>query len=55
MVNEGVVVSTEGIAVPLKAETICIHGDGEHALSFAREIRRLLEAEGVILSAVGHA
>ncbi|MGG4482787.1 LamB/YcsF family protein [Paenibacillus illinoisensis] len=55
MVNEGVVVSTEGIAVPLKAETICIHGDGEHALSFAREIRRLLEAEGVTLLAAGHA
>lgn len=55
MVNEGIVVSTEGIRVPLKAETICIHGDGEYALSFAREIRMLLEAEGVILSAAGHA
>ncbi|MEO2205836.1 5-oxoprolinase subunit PxpA [Paenibacillus pabuli] len=55
MVNEGIVVSTEGVPISLKAETICIHGDGEHALSFAREIHMLLEAEGVILSAPGHA
>ncbi|MGF9700246.1 5-oxoprolinase subunit PxpA [Paenibacillus sp. MABNR03] len=53
MVREGIVVSTEGAQVPLKAETICIHGDGEHALFFAREIRIRLEAEGMILVAAG--
>ncbi|NUU76100.1 5-oxoprolinase subunit PxpA [Paenibacillus xylanilyticus] len=53
MVREGIVVSTEGAQVPLKAETICIHGDGEHALFFAREIRIRLEAEGMILTAAG--
>ncbi|MFS0873330.1 LamB/YcsF family protein [Paenibacillus xylanilyticus] len=53
MVREGIVVSTEGAQIPLKAETICIHGDGEHALSFAREIRMRLEAEGIILAAAG--
>jgi len=33
-------------------ETICLHGDGPHALEFAREIRRALESAGIaVLSA----
>ncbi|WP_145325663.1 LamB/YcsF family protein [Paenibacillus xylanexedens] len=51
MVKEGVVVSTDGTLVPIKAETVCIHGDGSNALAFAQEIRRVLESEGVRLSA----
>lgn len=53
MVKEGIVVSTEGTPVSIKAETICIHGDGAHALAFAQEICTLLESEGVNLSAPG--
>jgi UPF0271 protein len=33
------------------ADTVCIHGDGTHALTFAQEIRLMLEAEGVALTA----
>ncbi|MGC5775396.1 LamB/YcsF family protein [Paenibacillus pabuli] len=55
MVKEGIVVSTKGTLVPIKAETICIHGDGAQALAFAQEIRSLLESEGVTLSAIGAA
>lgn len=51
MVKNGVVVSTAGTLVPIKAETVCIHGDGANALTFAQEIRRLLESEGIHLSA----
>lgn len=51
MVKEGVVISTDGTLVPIKAETVCIHGDGSNALAFAQEIRRVLESEGVRLSA----
>lgn len=53
MVKEGIVVSTEGTPVSIKAETICIHGDGAYALAFAQEIRTLLESEGVNLFAPG--
>lgn len=53
MVKEGIVLSTEGTLVPIQAETICIHGDGAHALTFAQEICTLLESEGVTLSAPG--
>jgi UPF0271 protein len=33
--------------VPLNAQTICLHGDGEHALAFARRIRSALTAAGI--------
>ncbi|MDT0125102.1 5-oxoprolinase subunit PxpA [Paenibacillus sp. RRE4] len=51
MVKDGVVVSTDGTLVPITADTVCIHGDGAHALTFAQEIRRMLEAESVALTA----
>lgn len=43
MVKEKKVQSTEGQEIPIQAETICIHGDGAHALEFARYIRESLE------------
>lgn len=38
MINEGSVISVSGKRVSIVAETICIHGDGKHALSFAKKI-----------------
>ncbi|RZL37208.1 MAG: 5-oxoprolinase subunit PxpA [Rubrivivax sp.] len=51
MVREGVVVAVSGETVPLKAQTICLHGDGPHALAFARAIHAALIAAGVRLGA----
>ncbi|GLI08155.1 UPF0271 protein YcsF [Paenibacillus tyrfis] len=49
MVKEGTVRSQQGTDVPILAETICIHGDGKHAVEFARGIRDMLQAEGITL------
>lgn len=53
MVKAGKVTSREGVGVPIAAETVCVHGDGEQALLFIRQIRELFAAEGIALSAVG--
>jgi 5-oxoprolinase (ATP-hydrolysing) subunit A len=46
MVKEGKVRSQQGTDVEIQADTICIHGDGPHALTFAKKIReKLIEAE----------
>jgi UPF0271 protein len=37
----------------VRADTICIHGDGPHSLPFARLIREGLEAAGIELKPVG--
>jgi 5-oxoprolinase (ATP-hydrolysing) subunit A len=47
MVKEQSVFSTTGIEVPIKADTICIHGDGDHSVEFARKIHNVLRENGV--------
>ena len=52
MVTEGVVTAVDGTDVPLRADSICVHGDGEKALLFVQKIRAVLEAKGVALKAL---
>lgn len=52
IVAEGKVRATDGTDIALRADTICLHGDGPHALELAREIRRQLSAVGVSVAAV---
>lgn len=49
MVKENKVATVENTDVDLQAETICIHGDGVHALDFASEISRSLKEAGINL------
>jgi len=53
MVREQRVRAVTGEWVPLNAQTVCLHGDGPHALAFARRIRAALEAAGVDVTAPG--
>ncbi|MDB5222064.1 MAG: LamB/YcsF family protein [Chitinophagaceae bacterium] len=43
MVKEGKVKTISGKDIPIIAETICIHGDGEHAVEFAKALNHLLK------------
>lgn len=47
LVREGQVRATDGTEVVLAADTICLHGDGAHAVTFARRLRAELTAAGV--------
>ncbi len=47
MVENGSVGATDGTAVAVKADTICIHGDGPHAVAFAKAIRRELDTRSI--------
>lgn len=51
MINEQTVTATNGEKVSIKADTICIHGDGENALKFAKNINERLKENGVETSA----
>ncbi len=53
MVKEGKVKCLQGIDIPIEADTICIHGDGINALSFARNIRAGLKETGITIEKVG--
>lgn len=47
MVKEGRVTAITGKDVPLKADSICVHGDNAKALEFVRKIRAALTNEGI--------
>ena len=47
MVTDGVVVSVDGAAVPVAAETVCVHGDSPEAVAVAAAVRRALDAAGL--------
>lgn len=49
MVREGVVRATDGTDVRVRADTICLHGDGVHAVEFARRLNAELEVAGVVI------
>ncbi|MFZ7171242.1 5-oxoprolinase subunit PxpA [Avibacterium volantium] len=49
MVLQGTVPSVDGVEVPIKADSICLHGDGEHAISFAEKIRQALTEHNIQL------
>ncbi len=51
MAKEGKVTAVDGTEVPLKADSVCVHGDGAKALAFVQRIREMLLAEGVAVEA----
>jgi UPF0271 protein len=51
LVRERVVVARDGTRVPLRADTLCLHGDRADAAGFARALRVALEAEGITVEA----
>jgi UPF0271 protein len=52
MIQQGTVSSTNGKQVAITAETICIHGDAEHALVFAKTIHTALKQNHIEISAI---
>lgn len=51
MLREGHVVAVDGSLVPVRADTLCIHGDQPGAAAFAHAIRQALCREGVLVRA----
>ncbi len=52
IIREQSVIAATGEKVSLRAETVCIHGDGENALEFAAAIRRKLTEKGISIQTV---
>ncbi|WP_202844602.1 5-oxoprolinase subunit PxpA [Luteimonas saliphila] len=53
LVREGAVTALDGTRVPLRADTLCLHGDRPDAARFAAALRAALEAEGIRVLAPG--
>ena len=47
MIQHGIVISSTGKQVPIKADTICLHGDGTHAVPFSQMIYKELTKQNI--------
>lgn len=47
MVTRGTVITIQGTELPLRPDTVCIHGDSPGAVELAQTIRRRLEQQGI--------
>lgn len=53
MVRDKTVVSIDGTPVPIKADTICVHGDTPGAVDMIQAIRRRFDQEGISVRPLG--
>lgn len=53
MIHEHKVLTIQKADIEILAETVCIHGDGSHALSFAENIRKTLDQSGISVRSIG--
>ncbi len=51
LAREGRVRAANGSDVAVRADTLCLHGDGPEAVAFARRLRDDLTAAGIVLRA----
>ena len=49
MLREGSLLSTTGQEVPIRADTVCVHGDGPAAIAFVQALRSAFRAEGIAI------
>lgn len=52
LVRDHRVTAIDGSTVPVNAQSVCLHGDGAHALAFAQRIRARLASEGISVRAM---
>jgi UPF0271 protein len=53
LLREGVVIARDGSRVPLRVDTLCLHGDRVDAAGFARALRKALDADGILIAPPG--
>ena len=52
LVREGSVRTLSGNIIAMPADTVCLHGDGLHAVTFAQMINRKLQEQGITIAAI---
>lgn len=52
MINDGAILSTNKKIIQIKANTICIHGDGQHAVEFAEKISVSLNNNNILIQPI---
>ena len=51
-IQQKTVTSTSGKIISLQADTICIHGDGKHAVAFAKRTATVLKEKNILIESI---
>ncbi|MBC7651079.1 MAG: LamB/YcsF family protein [Deinococcales bacterium] len=51
MIEQQTVTCVDGTIIPIIAETVCLHGDGNHAVNFAKQINETLKQHHIDIKA----
>ncbi|MDQ7079128.1 MAG: 5-oxoprolinase subunit PxpA [Paracoccaceae bacterium] len=51
MVDQQAITSVNGVRIPVRVETVCVHGDNPDAVRLAEAVRNRLEKAGVVVRA----
>lgn len=54
MIQQQMVTATNQKSIPIKAQTLCLHGDGEQAVAFAQLIYRELKNNQIRIQRIAH-
>ncbi len=54
LVEEQAIRSVNGVKIPVRVDTICVHGDNPAAVGMARAVRATLERAGVTIRPMSH-
>ncbi|QQE78727.1 LamB/YcsF family protein [Alicyclobacillus sp. SO9] len=49
MIKNHEIVAVDGTSIPVEADSICLHGDGQTAVELAKAVRTALEREGIAI------
>jgi len=52
LVKEKTIKTINGKVIPMHADTICVHGDNEHAIEFVKALNRFLKDNGIELRSI---
>jgi 5-oxoprolinase (ATP-hydrolysing) subunit A len=52
MIKHNTVTTVQNKTIPITAQTVCLHGDGSHAVDFARSIQKTLTRNNIIIKAM---
>jgi len=50
MIEEQAITTVDGVRIPVRIDTVCVHGDTPGATTMARDLRALLEHAGVTIA-----
>ncbi len=53
MISSGLVTAVDGSTIPVRVESVCVHGDSPGAVQIATAVRERLLADGIELAAFG--